>query len=154
MSPIIGPYRLLGGVTNRYYYMDSSAQGYYDSYSGRTVDYREPVKLGMITWNNAGTRVSFTHTYKKEDSSMDVYVGNFGPYYNGKTSFCAGGPQMDVPTANWQWADVYLNGELLNLGSNYNRDIQRTAMHEFGHCFGLNENPNDNTSVMCVNPLC
>lgn len=49
----------------------------------------------------------------------------------------------------WTSADVYLNGEFLNLGSNYNRDIIRTAMHEVGHCFGLSENYNDKTSVIC-----
>jgi predicted Zn-dependent protease len=129
-------HRLVGGPFGRYYTMDAGvAPTWYPVITANAVN----------SWNATG-KASFSQTTNYSISAVDVYAYDFGNTgWRGLTSFFKnpgvsvfdGGTQNT--TANWDWAEVYLNHNAMYVDINMsqpNRSMS-TAGHEFGHALSL-----------------
>ncbi|MCX8074814.1 MAG: hypothetical protein N2749_04420 [Clostridia bacterium] len=140
------PYKLMRGVGNMYYYVNSTANAYIPQINGAADNWiytgfgYNPIYLYPVSSNN-GTEMDF---YGKTKD----FWGENGDYVLAETRFFLASAQRVYPTQqNWFYCDVYLN--TINLGSLSATNRQGTICHEMGHVMGLNENNGNIYSIMC-----
>lgn len=128
-------YRLSGGVSGRYYWLDGSVGSYMESeiYSSKWL------------WGNATSAVSWTETSTKSSSVMDFYHSGMILPYCGATYFYSGSTQVNPRTQNWQWNKIVLTSDL---GSTECSNYRGIIVHEIGHVMGLDHSGDGATAVM------
>lgn len=130
----LSPYRLIGGVNGRYYWIDPAMIN---------PAYAPVARNAVASWNATGTRISFSETTIWSQSAEDWYAKDYGSTgWRGATVprdangngvvACIG----CAPFANWAYAELSLNDFYLKEDCCVTR-IQSTAAHEFGHGVAL-----------------
>lgn len=141
-TPIF-PYRLINGVTNRYYTISTFSNTYTTS-----------TQQAVYDWNNSVgspstiTPIWFIRTTNYSASVVDFYGSNDGNTgYNGYTEFFTSQSQVSPNYNNWRWSSIHLNQYYMN---GYSSSIRKgVAAHEFGHALGLRDYNANWYSIMC-----
>lgn len=141
-TPIF-PYRMINGVTNRYYTISTVTNAYTTS-----------TQQAVYEWNNSVgspstiTPIWFIKTTNYSASVVDFYGNNDGNSgYNGYTAFFTSQAQVSPYYYNWRWSSIHLNQYYMN---GYSSSIRKgVAAHEFGHALGLRDYNTNWYSIMC-----
>lgn len=141
-TPIF-PYRLINGVTNRYYTISTVINAYTTS-----------TQQAVYDWNNSVgspstiTPIWFIKTTNYSASVVDFYGSNDGNSgYNGYTAFFTSQAQVSPNYYNWRWSSIHLNQYYMN---GYSSSVRKgVAAHEFGHAMGLRDYNANWYSIMC-----
>ena len=92
-------------------------------------------------------------TYANNNSAMDIFSysdstdGNNGYTY----FFTANGNQVYpwLPFSDYRYSSINLNNYNISTNPNSPNYVQSVVSHEMGHVFGLDENNNNTSSIMC-----
>ena len=137
------PYKLINGVTNRYYTISTFSNTYTTS-----------TQQAVYDWNNSVgspstiTPIWFIRTTNYSASVVDFYGSYDGKTrYNGYTEFFTSQAQVSPFKSNWKWSSIHLNQYYMD---GYSSSIRKgVAAHEFGHALGLNDYNANWYSIMC-----
>ena len=131
------------GVSNMYYYVDSSASGYTTLINDAIDNWVvtgwgwNPIYLAPVASNN-GTALDF---YLKYSDQLSYSILGQTTFYNSSEV------QLNPATTDWFFAKIDLNGSSLPNISYNNR--QGTISHEIGHGLGLAHQNSNTSSIMC-----
>ena len=131
------------GVSNMYYYVDSSASGYTTLINDAIDNWVvtgwgwNPIYLAPVASNN-GTALDF---YLKYSDQLSYSILGLTSYYNSSEI------EVNCTTTDWFFAKIDLNGSSLPTIS-YNQR-QGTISHEIGHGLGLAHQDSNTGSIMC-----
>lgn len=138
-------YKLINGVTNRYYTISNATNAYPSS-----------TKAAIYDWNNSTgspstyTPIWFIKTTSYSKSVVDFFGKNAGPTnYNAYTNFYTiTSGQTHPDSKNWNYCNIYFNNFWLDPESSI--FIKGVAAHEFGHSIGLAHYNTNRYSIMCT----
>ena len=131
------------GVSNMYYYVDSSASGYTTLINDAIDNWVvtgwgwNPIYLAPVASNN-GTALDF---YLKGSDQLGYSI-------LGQTTFYNSSEVQVASNTDWFFAKIELNSSTLPNISHNNR--QGTISHEIGHGLGLAHQLSNTGSIMCT----
>jgi len=155
--PAYGKYKLTWNIQKIYYYIDNTATGY----SGTIASAADNWVHTGIGYNKLYPN---TRTYNKKNSAVDVYAEYYGnasfvastyTYMkkNGVTSFVewvgvpGRAPGTGIPSANYSYTEIHINNDIFDNYTNF--ELRKAVIvHEFGHCWGLGHNYENEYSIM------
>ena len=119
---------LLYGVSNRYYYIDSSA-----------TNYSTIIGSADTNWNNCSSDVSFSKTTSSGTAVVRFFLGTVSdPSSPGQTIMHSSTTNYNPSTSSWPNARITLSSSLFAGNTMTNNAKKGTCAHEFGHAIGLN----------------
>lgn len=157
--PAYGQYKLTWNIENVYYYVDSSATNYSSIIESAANNW---VYTGLgynKLWPN-------TRIYDILGTTVDFYAyegGTTGTEATTYTYIWVNGVKTDVPwvgisgrfntgvpSANYTFAEVIINNTQMQSNPSYYTTVRQQGIvaHEFGHCWGLGHNPENQNSLM------
>lgn len=122
-------YNLSGGVSNVYYWFDSSVNSTYQANFNSAAN----------NWIYTGYGYNPIYMYKSSSNTstkIDVYTESKSKVtYSGYTMFYVKNSAVNPNSSNWHWSKIMLNKYYLNSYSTAKRTGVIT--HEIGHALGL-----------------
>lgn len=158
-SPAYGQYKLTWNIESIYYYLDSSSTGYSSVISSAANNW---VYTGLgynRLWPNTriydilGTAVDF-YAYNNGVTGVEATTNTYKWVSGVKTATgwvsVPGRTGTGIPSENFTFAEIIINNSQLSSDSSYytNTRVQGIMAHEFGHCWGMGHNPENNNSLM------
>lgn len=157
-------YKLVGGVTDRYFNIPPNANNY--TLNGWTVNYDDRINAAVNTWNSMANDegfparrvdVSFSETsvYSNAQIRFAVYEFQECPILFGLATFynSSGNPiyNKSGPTQDYVATRAHIN--VLSVHYSSNTLIDRVIKHEMGHSLGLGHDYSAFSSLMKENIL-
>ncbi len=132
---------LIGGLKDRLYWADSSANNYIAELKAGFDRWKQPDLKTPFSWSNTSQKsVSDVELWAAQDDGSQDYIAG------AETSFFVDGRKNTFRSENWAWCKItaYKN-EMDQL--DYDFQV-RIMSHELGHVFGLDHNELYTNSVM------
>lgn len=135
--------KLSRGVTNIYYYVDSSANGYTTLINNAIDNWIvtgygwNPIEMAPVASNN-GTAIDF-YLVSGDDLASGILAQT--SFYNSSEV------QLDPSSSDWFFAKIEINSSTIGTCSDTIK--QGTMAHEIGHSLGLAHQNSNRYSIMC-----
>jgi len=127
----------VNGVGNLTVYLDySSGVGYWQTYINNAVNnwmytgWSNPIYMTFVS-SNYGSNLDF-HQVTNSAFAIDAIGPAFVTYWQ------TGGQEVWAGNANWNWAEININGDYFSQASFTNFMAQQVVSRYVGHALGLN----------------
>lgn len=147
----IGPYQLSYGVSNVHYYITNSVLEH--SLGSTLVTLIDNAANSWVYTGYGYNPLYMYRTYNLYASNIDIFASTDAiegynkvnsSYWVGNSANCT---QTNPWNSNWDYAEVTIFVDMHD-PNNLNK-LQRSIAHGMGHAFGLDDNYNNQDSVMC-----
>ncbi len=142
-EPLFIGCKLQRGVSNMYYYVDSSAEGYTYLINNAVDNWVDtgygwnPIYMSPVASNYA-TDVDFYARFGDELEATTIAKTSFYDINEGRVS---------ASESDWFFAKIEINVKVINT---LREEVQQgTIAHELGHAFGLEHQNKNINSIMC-----